>query len=338
MKAIIKPRISLEDRTPLQDVIPLATPFVLFIDPSNVCNFRCKFCPSGDKKKIRASGRNQKIMSYDLYTKIIDDLTYLPDKIKSIRLYKEGEPLLNKRLPEMIEYVKNKKVAERIEVTTNGAMLKPETNLKLVQAGLDRIVISIEALSSINYKEVSNVNIDFNGFIENIRHLYENRGNCSVCIKSTDIGINEQEKERFYEIFGEIADEIFIENITPVWPDFDLSAVKKHFQSGLYGQLVETVNVCSYIFYSLTINSDGSVSACFVDWGHKIIVGDIKSETFTDIWNGKKLRELRKQHLNTSRYNHQVCGHCGQLSFGSPDNIDSHADQLLKRLSNEEEE
>ena len=338
MKARIKPRITLENRTPLQDVIPLATPFVLFIDPSNICNFKCKFCPSGDRKKIMQSGRKQKIMDFDLYVKLVDDLSHLPGKIKSVRLYKEGEPLINKRLPEMIEYLKKKQITESIEITTNGSLLTPETNLALIRAGLDRIVISIEALSGQKYEEVSNVKIDFNNFMESIHHLYENRGNCNVCIKSTDIGIEEEDTEKFYELFGEIADEIFIEHITPVWPDFDLSGIKTHFDTGLYGQQIESVNVCPYIFYSATINSDGSVSACFVDWEHKIIVGDIKSESFIDVWNGSRLTELRKQHLRTSRYNHNVCGHCGQLSFGSPDNIDTYAKQLLERFSSMEAE
>ena len=30
----------------LLEVVPLDTPYVMFIDPSSVCNFRCRFCPS----------------------------------------------------------------------------------------------------------------------------------------------------------------------------------------------------------------------------------------------------------------------------------------------------
>ena len=33
MKAKIEPRINLNDRTPLETVIPLDTPFVIFVDP-----------------------------------------------------------------------------------------------------------------------------------------------------------------------------------------------------------------------------------------------------------------------------------------------------------------
>ena len=41
MKAKIKPRIDLENRTKIETVIPLSVPFVIFVDPSDLCNFRC---------------------------------------------------------------------------------------------------------------------------------------------------------------------------------------------------------------------------------------------------------------------------------------------------------
>jgi hypothetical protein len=37
MKAQIKPRIDLENRTRLEEVIPLRTPFVIFVDPADTC-------------------------------------------------------------------------------------------------------------------------------------------------------------------------------------------------------------------------------------------------------------------------------------------------------------
>ena len=53
------------------------------------------------------------------YKKIIDDCKGFPEKIKVLRLYKEGEPLVNKRLPEMIEYATKSGMFETIDFTTN---------------------------------------------------------------------------------------------------------------------------------------------------------------------------------------------------------------------------
>ena len=41
---------------------------------------------------------------------------------------------------------------------------------------------------------------------------------------------------------------------------------------GIYGQ--EIKEVISLSFYSMSINSDGKVSVCFLDWSRKMIIGD----------------------------------------------------------------
>ena len=147
MKAKIKPRINLEGRTKLETVIPLSTPFILSVDPSSACNFQCKFCPTGDRQLIRSTQRWQGKMDLALFTKIINDLSEFDHPLKVLRLYKEGEPLLNPNLPDMIRYAKNSGMIDFIDTTTNGSLLTDDLSLKLVEAGLDRINISVDAMS-----------------------------------------------------------------------------------------------------------------------------------------------------------------------------------------------
>jgi len=106
MKAQIKPRINLENRTPLQDVIPLSTPMILFVDPASACNFQCTFCPTGDRGLIEDTGRFQGRMKLELFKKVIDDLHEFDRPIKVLRMYKDGEPFLNKNLAHMVAYAK----------------------------------------------------------------------------------------------------------------------------------------------------------------------------------------------------------------------------------------
>ena len=86
MQAEIKPRIDLKNRTRLETVIPLSVPFIINVDPADVCNFQCKFCPTGDRKLIRNTpGRNHGLMDFDLYKKIIDDIGEFEKPIKVLR-------------------------------------------------------------------------------------------------------------------------------------------------------------------------------------------------------------------------------------------------------------
>jgi hypothetical protein len=57
VKAQLKPRINLEGRTPLETVIPLSTPFIVFVDPASACHFECTFCPTGDREKSAETAR-----------------------------------------------------------------------------------------------------------------------------------------------------------------------------------------------------------------------------------------------------------------------------------------
>lgn len=63
------------NRTRLETVIPLATPFVVHVDPCDTCNFRCKFCPTSRRELMRSIvGRNHGPMDFELFKKVINDI------------------------------------------------------------------------------------------------------------------------------------------------------------------------------------------------------------------------------------------------------------------------
>lgn len=122
-----------QDRQALQDVLPLRTPYSVFIDVCNACNFKCKFCAvqyAGDRR-----GYGAQMMSLDLFQKIVDDFTEFGEKLKTLRLYGNGEPFLNKWFPEMASYAKARGISEWIETVSNGSMLSPDLNRKIVRGG-----------------------------------------------------------------------------------------------------------------------------------------------------------------------------------------------------------
>lgn len=170
--------------------------------------------------------------------------------------------------------------------------------------------------------------------MSNIRHLYEHREDCEIIIKINGDSLSEEDKQKFYEIFGDIADGVYIEHTMSCWPEFDLelrgTSANKEF--GIYGQRIKKVQVCPYVFYSFSINSSGTASACFLDWERRLLVGDTKKESVRDIWNGAKLLAHQKMMLMKKRESHSVCGNCGQMSHGLPDDIDIHADMLLEKI------
>lgn len=121
------------DRHELQDVLPLKTPYSVFIDVCNACNFKCKFCAA--QYAVERRGYGAQMMSFELFKKIIDGIEGFGERLRILRLYGNGEPLLNKDFPEMVSYAKDKKISNWIETVTNGSMLSPDLNRKLVGGG-----------------------------------------------------------------------------------------------------------------------------------------------------------------------------------------------------------
>lgn len=335
MKAIIHPRIRLENRPVLEDHIPLDVPFVINVDPSDKCNLSCRFCPTGDHDLMkRTSGRNHGPMKLDLFKKIIDDICQFPRPIKVLRLYKEGEPFANPNFAEMVRYAKQSGCCKVVDTTTNGVLLSPKRNLEIIEAGLDRLNVSVYGMTSDQYERFSGRKVDVQDLTETIRHFYENsRGKCVINVKINSDVISPEETRSFYEIFGEICDEINDEHVMACWPEFDFDAhgVEVNSQLDIYGEpLKGEVLVCPYIFYSFSINSDGTASACFLDWERRLLIGDAKKQSVPEIWKGIQLAAHQQMMLKGERKNHPICGNCGQMSHGRPDNIDAHRERLSK--------
>lgn len=331
----VKNRLA-EERDQLGNQLPLRTPFVLVVDPSSICNLRCRFCPSGYDDLIKKTGRQQKVMDLELFQKFVEQLLEFPEDIKVLRLYKEGEPLVNPNFEQMVACAKRSKKIKRIDTTTNGLLFSKERNRRIIDAGIDQINISVNGVSSQQMKYYTNREVDFQAYTENIRDLYQHKGDCLIYIKAIQDNLTEEEQEKFFDIFGEISDRIFLERLAPAWPDFEADCIPDSFETGHYGQKIEPRTVCPYIFYTIVVNADGSVSSCVGDWKHEQVLGDIKKESLYSIWN-TTMRDMWLHHLKGCKDDYSMCRRCKVITHGCLDNIDDVKDNILKILEQDYE-
>jgi radical SAM protein with 4Fe4S-binding SPASM domain len=335
MKAQIKSKLNLEDRTPLQEVIPLDTPFLLYVDPSSACNFRCQFCPTGHIDLVKASGYKRRVMNLQLFKKLLEDLEAFPQALRVMRMNKIGEPLLNKNLPTMIRLAKESGRVSHIDFATNASVFSPELLMNMVEAGLDRLNISLEGVSTEQYAEHAKVVFDFPRLVEQIHWFYPRRGDCELTIKVPGDYLSAEDRTKFFDLFGDYCDRIFVEELSPIWPEFDLenrAGVTASKTEGQYRETLEDKDVCTYIFYAMAINADGTVSACCPDWDQKLVVGDLNRESLRDIWHSSEMNKLRRLHLQGKRRENPVCRACGHIKYAQIDNIDAYRERLLAKL------
>lgn len=328
------PLLEAYERKRLIDLIPLEQPLSMMVDPSSACNFKCRFCPTGNPGLIQKTSRKPVLLDLALYQKIIDDIDRFTSPLAVLRLYKDGEPLLNPNIVEFVRIAKKSPNIERVETTTNGAKLTKAMNDQLIGAGLDRIVISVEGVSREKYLEFAGVHLNLNRFIDTLAHLYQNRGTCQVHIKTVKENLGPGEDQRFKSMFGGIADRIFIENTVPSWPNFNVPGLDEQRLSKVdaFDHPIVHKRVCPYLFYSLSVNADGIVSPCCVDWDRRLALGDVATASLPDIWNGKAINRLRFEHLTKGRQGNVSCKSCGQIDYCSTENLDNHVELILCKM------
>jgi len=69
--------------------------------------------------------------------------------------------------------------------------------------------------------------------------------------------------------------------------------------------------VCNEVYNKLSINWDGTVSACCGDYDNYMLVGDLTQQSIRDIW--KNSEELKRYRTLLSNYRHEelpLCKNC----------------------------
>ena len=320
-------------RQRLADVVPLRTPFVIFLDVCDRCNFRCNFCPCNNSNEAIKSRR--KTMNFELFKKIIDDMSEFNTKIRVVNLYAYGEPLLNPYFGDMLKYLKNKDVCNEIRVTSNGSLLTDELCEKMVENGLDMFRLSLYGLSDEEYLVNTGVNIDYSKLKSNIAYLYElnkkNEGSLKISLKAASSFINSEKKlHQLYADFSVITDYLYVENIEEVWPEFLLFNKYENlsYAPRKYAQ-EEQSSLCSYLFTTMMIYSNGDVGICDVDWKHETKYGSALNDSIVNLWNGNTLRNLRLKFCQNPVPPIDFCKSCKKIF---DDNLDNDREKIMKRI------
>ena len=341
MKAKIISRINSSRKGNLVESIPLRTPYSIHIDPCSLCNFKCNFCFQSDDKAIKARGLKRGLMPVELFEKICRGLANFPDRVKKVKIGLHGEPTMHPKLPEMITYLRSIQFnyvgfygPQEIELFTNGVLLNPELNEKLLNAGVSTFNISVEGVTGREYKKVTGVEIDFDKLVANIKDLNEkkDRLNSAEGRKRYKIHIKtiSPHKKEFFKLFGNICDEIFVEKVVPQWAGIKRDKLGK---TGMYGQKVEYKEVCPFPFMYMHFNYDGIASACTLDWARQVTIGDVKKNTVTEIWYGEPLRELQLQMLAGGRRDIPFCDKCLAPMVCCKENLDKDRIKLFWRVN-----
>lgn len=334
MAAEIKPIGDL-NRSKLGDVVPLSTPFSVYIFPTTYCNFKCHYCAHslGLEKMKEQYDFSMEHMTLDTFQKTVEQLKEFPEKIKVVSLTGQGEPLLNPHIPEMVRLLKEAQVCHRVEIISNGALLHKEMADGLIDAGLDSLRISLQGLTAKKYFDICKYKLDYPQFLENLKYYHQNKKeSMQLFVKTLDVTLEQGEESAFYDMFSDICDRMFVETCQPAY-DGVASTKDLDTSTDRYGGKHEERKVCPACFYMLGVLPSGEVEPC--DTIYKpIILGSVHTHHLRDLWQGDKLKEFWTMQLEGKRYDNPRCKVCcAPDDIARPEDVlDPQAEDILKRL------
>ena len=329
----IKPSFD-ANRQKLGEVLPLRVPFNVLIDSSEACNFKCNYCFRAEKDKSAwGYAKKNELMEWSTFEKVIEQIMEFEEPVKQISLSVHGEPLCNRRLPDMVRYIKGKAITGRVSIHTNASLLDEAYVCDLADSGIDKVVVSLQGITSEKYRQVCGAPVDMNRLYDMLKLFSEKKRNTMLHVKVADVALEQGEEELFYEKYLPIADRVFVEKIVPIWKGTEFSEQQaKTMVQNKYGALLPKQHCCPVLFHTIVVTPNGDVYPCTQLLSPKPL-GNIKETTLKQLWNGEERKELLRRQLELCAPD--ICEGCyirDNSIFTEEDLIDAYRGEIKKRL------
>ena len=307
-------------------------PVIVHIEPTSLCNLRCPLCPSGNGELTRLRTK----MNFEQFKTIIDKL---PATVRMLLLWYQGEPFLVKDFTRMIRYAKRR--SKYIVTSTNGHFFrKPEEIKKIIQSGIDEIIISLDGVDQESYQKYR-----VGGNLEIVKQGIRDLASQKNCVNQSRPLIHLQfilmkhnitQKKMMISLGKEMgADKLSFKTLQVThWKageDFlpENSAHTRYegkTEDGHYKTRRRRFfpEDCLRLWYSAVVNCDGQVSPCCFDKDGEYSIGNLLESDFSSIWQGESFQNFR-QTLLDSRFELEMCQDCTEgIKNLFPETIDYH--------------
>lgn len=277
-------------------------PLRIHVQTHSYCNAACATCPYPETSKNLVHGE----MSWEVFDKLVKELRQ--SNRPSVVLFDlQHEPLLNPELFSWIRHLKRMAPLTRPSIITNGSLLDRFDPAEIVDSGVDRISVSLNAHSEETYARLG-TGLDFASVKASVISLsrYEDvRRRLLVSFVASDVNKHEIGKAVAYWNEMSVAtqvkpltnragtlgsyDSFFAEDAMAPWQGNRLGSMLRRVSRRAVG--------CPLPFHQTAILFTGDVLLCCQDWQHDPIVGNVANDTLRNVWNSDCLSELRSSIL-----------------------------------------
>ena len=194
----------------------LESPVQLDVELNGGCNMKCPFCLHGYGGK-----RPNTLMPIERYKELIDEAVAFG--IRGLKLNYINEPMLRKDLEECISYAKSVGILN-VYMATNGTLLNGKRRDSMLNSGITKIFISVDAITSETYNK-QRLSGKFDLVVKNILDFVEERNRRGLRYPLIRVSflrntLNIHEEEDFQKFWEDKVDMVAFQKMNDL-PDID---------------------------------------------------------------------------------------------------------------------
>jgi radical SAM protein with 4Fe4S-binding SPASM domain len=270
------------------------------IETVNACNARCPMCTIDDWD------RRDGLMSDDIFEKIAAEIGDNAADVRRVALYRDGEPLLDKKLAAKVAALKVRGV-KRVGISTNAALLTVDKAEALLVAGIDEVLLSVDSLVPSVYEAIR-VNLDFSKVMQNCLKFIEMRdklgSSCQVWVRMIRQESNYSEWpefEKFWRARMRPSDRVDYRNL------HNWGSQLVNFRPVVQA---DTEKPCVALWSLMVVFANGDVPMCNVDYNNRYPLGNVRESSIAQLWRSQEQNRRRALHLDGNRAAITPCMSC----------------------------
>jgi len=193
----------------------------------------------------------------------------------------------------IVDYAKQKNIY--VMLSTNATAMTPAYNARLIESGIDYVMVAIDGGSDETYKKYR-VGGNYTKVLENVTDLLEQRKARGVDYPFVEWQfIVFRHNEHEVKSTEEMAYRIGINKFTPLpayVEDPEWAAINPEYRTQFTNP--ERLKNCDRPWSHLNVRADGGVASCCYSFFKKDDLGDLTMRSFGEIWNNEKFQQSRR--------------------------------------------
>ena len=329
---------------------PLVGPRLAGLEITHFCNLSCGFCESHSKLmsapivKRRQYQGGRRTMDLETITRVARSLARLG--VEWVELSGKGDPIVHPELPKVVATIKA--AGLRCSMFTNGTVPRPELAATLVESGLDRLNLSLNAASREAYTRTMGKDLfekavaflddllerrrsagktrpwvrvtfvvcrdnveDMNASVAFCRDHHVDEGGWCVMGELQETTRLQLERAQVEELLARVPD--WIRTLEDAGVAHDLHGFAKDMRLRVGGgpqqdNPLQRQLPCYEGWMHTVIAPDGTVAPCC--YCENVPLGNVVDEDFESIWKGRRYAEFRCRSLAMPKTHEPVCWEC----------------------------